>query len=78
PDPRPKKQSAGLFFAPASPSPGFQVLDGPLIKKCPGRSRGIFIGGPSFDLTHALKNSPQDCFLRRLCRRRAFKSWMAL
>ena len=43
--PRPKKQSAGLFFAAAPP--GFQVLTGPFIKKCPRLSGGNLIGGPA-------------------------------
>ena len=36
---------------------------------------GEIFGGPGFIFTHALKNSPQGCFLR-LCRR-AFKSCLA-
>ena len=61
--PRPKKQSAGLFFAAAPP--GFQVLTGPFIKKCPRLRGGNLIGGPARNhATHALKNSPPDCFLR--------------
>ena len=41
------------------------LVTGPFIKKCPRFSGGIFIGGPARDhATHALKNSPPDCFLR--------------